>query len=97
MVTANFIKLYDEFRELTEKGDETNARQFLIDHFAEFPEDVQGDIVVAFFEEAITDTSKETEALDKIREDTLEEVKAMEKLKRVLEDRLKVLELESKI
>ena len=97
MITSDFTKLYNAFQELAEKGEETQARQFLVDHFAEFPEEAQGDIVVAFFEEAISNTAKETEAIDKIRTDTLQEVKAMEKLKRVLEDRLKVLELESKI
>ena len=55
MANNAFRSLYQQFYSVVQSGDEDAAKRFLIEHFTEFDEDVQGELLSAFFEEAVED------------------------------------------
>lgn len=88
-----FPKLYDEFYAILQEGDEVQARQFLTAHFAEFPQNVQDDLLAAFFEEVMETSAEEAAAINSAAEDTVAATQTLQKAKRILDDKLKAAEL----
>ncbi|MCL5257836.1 MAG: hypothetical protein M1505_01220 [Patescibacteria group bacterium] len=93
MTNISFSYLYQEFVELLSKGDENEAKQFLVDHFNDLPKDVQDDIIMAFFEEGLSLAAIEADEIDKFQKERLEEVEVLEKIKKSLEDKIKLIDL----
>lgn len=94
---ADFLDLYNQFLEIIEKGDEERARDFLITHFDEFPDDIKTNIVGAFFEEAVDKLYYALTAEQEYFSQILETKEALEKLKKILEDKRRELELKREI
>jgi len=85
--------IYEEFFKILAEGSEEDVRNFLIENFDKFPENVKRDIVGIFFEEAV-DLAYATL---KFKERLLETVIELEKIKRALEDRKRELELKKEL
>lgn len=64
--------LFAEFREILRSGDEEKVRAFLRDHFTEFPEDMQKQIVMTTFEEGLAEKLAVEEAALAMKEDLQE-------------------------
>ncbi len=85
--------LYNEFARLVELGDEAKVRQFVVDHFQEFPEDIQGKLTLAFFEEALSNEAETTGSVSSIKDAGASALQDMVKIKGELEDKLKVINI----
>lgn len=94
---ANAATLYNQFLDLLKRGTEQEARRFLIDHFSDFPKDVQGEITAAFFQEGLDRLATEKKLIGEFQDETIQFMHAMDRLKRIVEDKKKLLELEEKI
>lgn len=94
---TNFLDLYNQFLEIIEKGDEKEARDFLIIHFDEFPDDIKTSIVGAFFEEAVDRTYYGLTSQIEYFGQILETKEALERLRRILEDKKREIELKRDI
>ena len=68
------LDIYNQFVEVLNEGDEGKARQFLVDKFAEFPEEVQGEILTGFFEEALDRTSADENLVAQLDERRIKQV-----------------------
>jgi pheromone shutdown protein TraB len=89
----NFLELYEKFLKALETDDEDKIKDFLVENFDKFPEDVQIEIVGTFFEEAVDRTYnfiKKEEELVGIKND-------IERLKRILEDKKRELEIKKEL
>ncbi len=93
MTNMSFSYLYQEFVELLSRGDENEAKQFLVDHFNDLPKDVQDDIIMAFFEEGLSLAAIEADEIGKFQKERLEEAEVLEKIKKSLEDKIKLIDL----
>lgn len=72
--------LIDKLGQLMEGGDEKAARKFIIEHFDEFPADVQGELAVELFREAMQSDLSEREAIAKLKEEAIEAMEALDSL-----------------
>ena len=90
------MELYRQLAEIFQKGDEPSVRQFLIDHIKEFPEDIQESILMLFFEEALGRANAQLDIID-MQKQGLERLDFLKKTESMLQDKLKVLELEKKM
>ena len=93
MDQKTLVELHNEFDSLMERGDESAARQFLVDHFSEFPEDTQAELIFALFEEALVREKESVDALRGAEKDLASDLDTLSKAKRILEDKLKVKDL----
>lgn len=92
-----FLDLYNEFRRLAQEGNEEKVRRFLMDHLKEFPENIQEDIIFAFFEEGLERSAEEEEVVGNVREGVIEAGKTVEKLQGILDNRVKMEEIRKKL
>lgn len=93
----DFGELYNEFTDFVAKGDEAGARKFLVSRFRDFPDSVQAEITLAFFEEGLERAAGEKNLEGEFRKDATTLMLRMERLRRTLEDKKKLLELEGKM
>ena len=92
-----FSDLYNEFLAYVDKGDESGARKFLIDNLSKFPEDVQGKLTLAFFEEALMKETKGVKEIVEMQKEGLEALNQIGKAKKILADKVKVKDLRAKL
>ncbi len=93
----NFLSLYRQFKEIMDAGTEEQAQQFLVDHLKEFPEDVKNEIVFSLFESGVNEMAAQDSAVLAFKKDGLELAGELEKALRILNDKLKVLDLQEKM
>ena len=92
-----FNALCSQFLDIARNGAEEDAKAFLTAHFSEFPEDIQGEILVWFFEEGTAVALRAETVAGQIRDESGELVSRLERMTRVMEDKKKLLELEEKV
>lgn len=80
-----------------DNGTEEQAEQFVKQHINEFPPEVRDETTLAFFEEGIRELAEERAGGADLQEDILNDVHDITSSKRILEDKLKVLDLEEKL
>lgn len=90
-------QLIREALKFIDARDEEGLRKFLVDNLRQFSEDIQRDIIGFFFEEAVNDTYQTLNAQNAFYKDVLDTYKGLLELKRMLEDRIKELELKGEI
>ncbi len=90
-------ELMKEFSEVVARGNEEDARKFLVDNLKKFPQDVQDKIIGAFFEEALSRKASGLNAVADFQKDGLSAVNNLEQGKRQLEDKQKLLDLKKSI
>ena len=93
----NFLSLYHQFKEVMDKGTEEQAEQFLVEHLKEFPEDVKNEIVLSLFENGMNEVIAQDSAMLAFKKEGVETMTGLEQAIRILDDKLKVLELQEKI
>ena len=93
----DFSLLYAQFREILNTGTEEQAQKFLTDHMKEFPEDMQQTITLALFENGINEAAENQKAVEDFKQEGIEIADELEKGKRILDDKLKVLDLQEKM
>lgn len=94
----DLTKLHEELKSVMEKGTEEEARQFLKDHFEEFPKDMQDEIVFASFTEGLDKmVGGEEQALADFQAKGLDAAQQLEKIIRELEDKLKMMDVQQSI
>lgn len=93
----DFSKLYAEFKEIIDTGTEEQARQFLTDHMHEFPEDMKRDITMALFEEGLQEAATTEVTARELKQEGIEMMGELQKANRILDDKLKVLDLQEKL
>jgi hypothetical protein len=93
----DFSLLYAQFREILDTGTEEQAQKFLTDHMGEFPEDMQQTITLALFENGLNEAAESQVAVDNFKQEGIEIIDELEKGKRILDDKLKILDLQEKI
>jgi len=89
--------LYKEFLVYAEKDDEAGARKFLIDNLQKFPEEVQDKLTFAFFEDALMHDAKGIKEIADMQKEGLEAMSQIDKAKKILEDKIKIKNLRSKL
>ena len=93
----DFSALYSQFKEILETGTEEEAEKFLTDHINEFPEDVRKGVALALFENGLNETAANQTAAHDFQQEGIDAVYELEKGKRMLDDKLRVLNLQEKI
>lgn len=93
----DFMSLYHGFKQIVQTGTEEQARQFLLDHINEFPEDVKNGLVLVLFENALHEAVSQESALLEFKQEGIQAMTALEQAIRILDDKLKVLDLQEKI
>lgn len=96
-MTNNFSMLYTQFKDIVDKGTEQDAEKFLTDHMDEFPEEMKQGVIMALFEKGITEVATNQTAVQDFKQESVDTVHELEEGKRILDDKLKVLELEAKM
>jgi len=92
-----FLDLYNEFLVYVNNDDEAGARKFLIDNLQKFPEEVQDKLTFAFFEEALMNDTKGIKEVANMQKEGLEAMSQIDKAKKILEDKIKIKDLRSKL
>jgi len=85
--------IYENFFKILSEGSEEEVRNFLVENFDKFPEDLKRDIIGVFFEEAVDLAYAEIE----LKKRLLETTKELEKALRLLKDRKRELELRKEL
>jgi hypothetical protein len=85
--------IYEGFFKILSKGSEEEIRNFLVENFDKFPEDLKRDIIGVFFEEAVDLAYAEIE----LKKRLLETTKELEITLRLLEDKKRELELKREL
>jgi hypothetical protein len=85
--------IYENFFKILSEGSEEEIRNFLVENFDKFPEDLKIDIIGVFFEEAVDLAYAEIE----LKKRLLETTKELERALRLLEDKKRELELKKEL
>jgi hypothetical protein len=85
--------LRDEFMKVVETGNETAAKDFIIDHLKEFPEEAQVKIISAFFFDALEKESDTIEKRAALQKEALAAFADIEKAEKNLGDEKKKMDL----
>ena len=86
--------LYEQFSKIIKTNNERAAKDFLIEHLQEFPEDIQDKIAVAFFEDALDTQTREAKSTAALQQEVLTALEETQKNIKAVTDKKK--ELESK-
>ena len=87
--------LYEEFYKLVQAGDEAVARKFLHDRFAEFPSDMQEEILFAVFQEAVLARADALKGITSIKKQGLDALAKLAKMKSDLQNEVKIIDLKN--
>ncbi len=85
-------ELYDNLSLVMKEGDEEKAKQFLVDNFKSFPEEMQSQITAAFIVEALQNKADEIDAVSDMQKSGLDAILKLEEIKSSLEVELKSIE-----
>ncbi|GIW66401.1 MAG: hypothetical protein KatS3mg095_0299 [Candidatus Parcubacteria bacterium] len=88
--------IIENLTEILKEGTEEEIRNFLVDNFDKFPEDLKTTIVGTFFEESLDRLEKFNKELSEVME-VFEMYDTLNYLKQKLEDRLKELKLRQEL
>lgn len=98
MDIKKFDKLYEELQGLIAREDEAKVKDFLIEHFDEFPKEMQDKMIMLFFEESLDKiTGGQDQAVADFQKQGLAMVKELENMKKGVEDKIKALDIEESI
>ena len=89
----NTSELYTQLLDYAEKNDEQGAKDFLLEHLNDFPQEEKENIIFFFFSETV---EKEL-LIDKIKSEGLDLFKKIDKEERNLEDQQKIEDIKKDI
>ena len=79
-----FEELKEKINVLIDQGDSAALERFVIDHFQEFPKEIQGGLRAAFLEDSI-DKQRGEAAIEQLQKEGMEAMQKIAALKAVLE------------
>lgn len=82
-------QLYKNLKDILNNKTESEIREYVIKHFSELPEDMQGDIITGFFEEGLLKVAEKNQAISDLQEKGLKTIEGLIKDKKLLENKLK--------
>ncbi len=87
MTTPLDPKLYNDLQQVIAGGNEEAIKKFVMDHITEFPEDVQGKLMLGFFEEGLNKANDDKKLVNDFQNDCLKTIRELEvmKLEKALE------------
>ena len=68
----NQKELAEQLDRILDTGTEEEATQFVVDHFKEFPEDVQRELTVALYSDALQEDLAKREALTELKKEAIQ-------------------------
>jgi hypothetical protein len=77
--------VYAEFFEIADRGDEKEAKDFLLANLKRFPQDAQDAIVASFFDEALIKSTDGSRAVAEFQKEGLQTAGRLEQLKKELQ------------
>ena len=95
MTTSNTTDLYNKLTEIFNTGNEDAAKDFLIEHIKEFPEDVQKKIMFAFFDAALDKKIESETQKAQIQKEGMDYLEKIDKVEKTIKDKQKVSKLRS--
>ena len=95
--TAITKSLRDEFMKVVDTGNERATKDFIIDHLKEFPDEVQTDIISAFFLDALESEADAIETRAAIQRQALAALADIEKAEKMLTDEKKKREVKKEL
>ena len=95
--TAITKSLRDEFMKVVDTGNERAAKDFIIDHLTEFPDEVQTDIISAFFLDALEKEADAIETRAAIQRQALAALADIEQAQKTLTDEQKKREVKKEL
>jgi len=90
-------ELREALMKVMRNGNEAKAREFIITHLKEFPQDTQDVIIMAFFEEGLEKQNADDKAIADFRKEGIKTVNALGKIKEELEKHLKLAEIKESL
>lgn len=90
---ATPTELYDQFRQISETGDEEAAKKFLEQHLNEFPEETRDEILFALFEDSLVQQANAVNENTLLKEHGIAALDTLQSAKKELENDLRVEEL----
>lgn len=69
----------EQLKTLLKTGSEDQVRDFIAEHFAEFPEDIQQTFAIELFREAIDSEVKELRTTVALKEEVVRAIEAIQK------------------
>ncbi len=97
MTPALFKELDANLEKLIDAGDESAARQYLVDHYIDFPLDVQDKIAFAFFTEAVDAAEEEDAVVSAVQEEGISIMRFLSQVKREIADAQRVNTLRAQL
>ncbi len=87
MTTPLNPKLYNDLQQVIAAGNETEIKKFVMDHITELPEDVQGKLLLGFFQEGIEKANNDKQLVSDFQNDCVKIIRELEvmKLEKALE------------
>jgi hypothetical protein len=82
-MTMTLEELREKINPFIDQEDEQGLERFVIEHFKEFPEDIQGKVLAAFVEEAVDKREGES-SIEKLQKEGMEAMTKISALKAVL-------------
>ena len=75
----NQQELAEQLDRILDTGTEEEATNFVVEHFKEFPADVQRELAVALYSDALEEDLAKREALAELKKEAIGAIEAMEK------------------
>lgn len=88
-MTTDISNIYENILKLVQAGDKEKAMAYMKEHWDTFPEELQEELTVVFFEDAIKNQAAEAEAISELQKEGIEVMDTLNREKHELEDALK--------
>lgn len=80
-------QLYKNLTDILSNKTESEAKEYVLKHFSELPEDTQGKIITGFFEEGLLKLAEKNETISDLQEKGLKKTEELIKEKKLLDDK----------
>lgn len=97
MNQKDFLFLYQQIQTLVAKGEEQEAKAFLIEHLNDFPPELREKIIFAFFYEALEEASEEEKSLEEFRTQTISVLNEIREAKKEAQQKLDQINLKERL
>lgn len=75
-------QLYKNITDVLNNKNESEVKEYILKHFSEFPEDIQGNIIMGFFEEGLSKVTERNQIIDNLQERGLKMIDVLIKEKK---------------
>ena len=97
MTTSNNNTIYTQLKEVIDRGSEEEMRNFFVTHIDEFPPSTQEKIAGAFLEEQLDAIASDAAVVNDFNKEGLKMIQELEGDKRMIEDQVKITDIQEKL